>query len=479
MIGNRVAIGANGHLILTVLAAVIGSLLLGVAISTPSSAWRYSILGASLLLVMFLVAIRTPHRAFFFFLLFIPINVFLIRFNEVTIGPYLLLGGIKDALLLLLTFAILSSYLLKRQDLVPRGALSYLILLFIFWVGFQSLRNSIYVGVISLRIIALFVLVYLAVKLTVNTLAKARDLLLAIVLGGLFALLVSFMELQSFSWTNLGNIGGRLAGVFPQVNMQGAYLGILFIAGLLFFIRVQRTSSQIAVIAYEITVLFFLVLTFSRRSWFGVLGGILVWGIVRLKSKKEIFRLFLLLLVLSAGSLVFVNRISEKESVMTAAIDRIAFINNDPESYVGVSYRIDQSRYLWNQITHDSASFIFGKGLGTVGTGLLSVSEDAITFHNSYFAMWFETGLVGLTIFLSCILVAMYQGIRVARSDSEWSSIASVSLACVSLILISALFGDMLGNYPFNFFLWFFIGLLSVAHSSFTEASNAHKDTVC
>jgi putative inorganic carbon (hco3(-)) transporter len=445
----------------------------GIGLSAFGSLGQYVILGVLSLVLTLVIAFRSPLHFFFLFLVFMPINVYLLRFAELTLGPFNLVGGVKDVLLFVLVIAAVSTVQLKQRKFVVQDIVSILIVCYLIWAAFQAIRVQSFTGLVGFRIVAQFVLAYVALKVMVKDASQTRKLLWGVLLGGGFAIVIALAGMANITWFGLGSnvAGGRLTGVFPQVNMHGVYLGIVFTVGLLFLLENRVVRHQLFILVFDLGALVALIFTFSRRAWIGLLAGVMVWAFARLRL-KDLSRFMLFAGILFVTFLFLDRYMFSEVSVYEVVEHRLALDSAEGlGGSAGAIHRANEVQRLLAVITQSTTNFLFGAGLGTYGTGRLTV-EGSGTLHNSFLAIWVEMGLVGLSILLLVIAITLYRGVLTVRFDNDWVYIAGASLSGLVLILVSSFFGDMLGNYPFNFFFWFLVGIINIAYVDIRKVSN-------
>ncbi|MCX7918582.1 MAG: O-antigen ligase family protein [bacterium] len=320
-------------------------------------------------------------------------------------------------------------------------------------------------GFWGLRSTVEFILVFL---LTIAILTRAQDIQKAIELFLWSGLLFSLWGLYRIFTTKIGlgtwfevmpeHIVGRLT-VFGDEHSANAYA--IFMAMLVGFCLGALVYRNKLVKSWRYLLgltLFFgginLVFTFSRRAWLGVFIASLVIGF--LAGKSRIIIRFLLIACIAVVIAYFIQPLA-----LTALFSRITTF--DP-SHITIRERLDEWTVLFQRMLDSN---LLGIGLGMVGpVGVLYEIPDATLTHNYYLLLLIEMGMFGLFLFIWILGSILRFGFRLFRilPESFEKTIVLGLLACIIILIISALGGVTFESFPNNLHFWFFAGLLVCIH---------------
>ncbi len=99
-------------------------------------------------------------------------------------------------------------------------------------------------------------------------------------------------------------------------------------------------------------------------------------------------------------------------SILLAYVLTNLFLDTEIYSLI-LGYRIAEPIYLLNSISNNFYDIVFGKGFGTDADSVLMGTKGVIehygVFHNFYFTIFYNNGLLGLILFLSIFLFIFYR----------------------------------------------------------------------
>lgn len=264
-----------------------------------------------------------------------------------------------------------------------------------------------------------------------------------------------FYSIFSFYWSDL------------NISTFFTYLG-LWLTYLLTFVVIRNLNTNFnpsfrlifLTIFFEILILFTI-----YDSALAVNGGYVVGhvSIVLLLLKKDLTRLQTILTLpvyfsfsgLRFFVVVLLTLIKDHRIILLGGITSIigayiltnAYVDTEIYSLI-LGYRIAEPIYMFNSISNDTVSVFFGKGFGSDAENILMGTKGIIShygvFHNFYFTLLFNNGLLGLTLFLS-IFVFFYH--------SYPKSVFLPSIAI--LLLMIAIDSHRDGIWPLFFILAF------------------------
>jgi O-antigen ligase len=267
------------------------------------------------------------------------------------------------------------------------------------------------------------------------------------------SLLVSdFKFRQTFRWVqhthfmDESRLGGTLAFLGP--NEWGSFHAIynLFVLGLLLVDRNWRRR-----IIYLIVILgstYSLLYSFSRGGYFGFMIGLFFIGLI--KSRKLLVVLIVFLLVWK-----LIVPVSVVERVTGTFIERGE--GKDVISVGDTEIETVGRRELWEK----ALRFFYNNPI--LGTGFntyhLMTGRDT---HNVYLKTMAEQGLVGLLIYLTLYLCAIWSGWRLYRkADEELVKALGFGFLCCTIgSIVVNFFGDRWTYLQLGGLYWIFWGLV-------------------
>jgi hypothetical protein len=227
----------------------------------------------------------------------------------------------------------------------------------------------------------------------------------------------------------------RAYGTFPHPNILGAYLGAAFLAGIGHIVfRKQKSKAVIPAlepespslslgsritsgmtIAWIVTVLLGLLLSFSRSAWLGVLvGSCALAYAVFVRNDTETKRRFLKL----AGIVVLAA------AILAAVLHEVIFPRFDGTV-------IDREASVTDRaaLTRQAVGIIRKHPLLGVGAGNYTLAVmhgypdmpvwDAQPVHNVLLLTWAELGIFGVLAFVGFLSIVLFNGWKSLRQESQ------------------------------------------------------------
>lgn len=262
--------------------------------------------------------------------------------------------------------------------------------------------------------------------------------------------------------------GIRIKGSFSHPNVLAFYLclGITYYFYLLNgrLLQVNR-NIRAAMVAVVVNMLALLLATKSRNAWIACFFSFFIYGLLR--DRKTLLMLFMMMPLL-----LFVPSVQDRVGTL--------FNTNSSIDYKGVN-SFEWRLNMWKS----SLPFVARKPLQ--GYGLTSFKELSPQFseerasmgaHNVYIEVLFEAGLIGLAAYIFLFLQPLlffWNSMRRAVNRVTAKLWAIVVGYILSYMIIC--FADNLSYYlVFNWYVWFFIGLMMVA-KKYVEPAGLEKQT--
>jgi len=258
---------------------------------------------------------------------------------------------------------------------------------------------------------------------------------------------------------NSGRLGSLVLG---NPNAFGNFLGLVipFSVSFLFYGKMTQRKRLLITIAL-ILMLVALVLTFSRSSWSGVLGGLFLLYMRKPKFSFTMFICFVLAAVL-----------------LVSPINKRIFKDiNDP----GAQYRIVKAKIAVQRFK--SRPFL-GNGLGSFHHEAQYSNVWAYRAHSSleniYLLMLVEGGIVGLTAFLLFVFSYIKMSFR-QTNKLEGSFILAVTLGSFSSfvsMLSAGFFEGTLYNPQYNWLIGMLMACPVIVKKLYKEEVDDQKDFI-
>lgn len=261
----------------------------------------------------------------------------------------------------------------------------------------------------------------------------------------------TFGELQLTEGTvQFWDPGQRVFGTMGRYDRLGTFLALalLLVVGMVYESGRKRDWRYLGLLG--IIGLPALILTYSRSSWFGlILGGL---AIAYVRRDKRVFAAAGIVLLLFAGYLG-INGLSSTLSDVPRQTVAERFL----EAFTYQRFRgeyLGLGRVYWivktptQVVPHNAISFLFGWGPAQYGAGAVSALGNTRVYDaigepfgvygtegyidNNWFALWGETGTLGIIFYLWGYIGLMVLAIRIAR-HSRTSLTRALALAYVGI----------------------------------------------
>ena len=414
------------------------------------------------LVICFLSILIPLEKVLYFFPVYVPFHIYLMQLQtagagtDSKLGPFTILGSIKDLLLIFLVCLWVLKMTTGRKYKLVHTSLNGVLFAFLCLgaihilnyydaaVGFWGFRNS-------MEFIVLF---YITVSV-VQEPAQVRNLLLAMVYSAIPVLVYGFVQFLNarigyFIGPEVVTLSGRLAGIFgglSATNVYGVYLMIITILalGMLYtqLSRINRLLTFLVLIGAGFNLLF----TFSRRAWIGAVAGMLIL------SQAARDRRILAIMLIGVVAVIIAS-----PQIVAERFDSIFTSNNASNQGRFHEWRIVASRVFDNPW-----SAIYGMGMGMVGP--VSYEFDVpgkIQSHSYYMLLLGQMGVPGLLLFIALVGTILVVGLRglMARADKEPRILLAITYSVACAMLVTCFFGITLDSFPPNFYFWLDVGLL-------------------
>ncbi len=427
-----------------------------------------------------------------FLLKFVPDELFVYAkyFSEVLI--YLLLGS-----------ALLRRLLTGERRVSTPLDLPFVLLVLVAVASAVSNFTDLGIAVLGTRQIIRFMLLFFAVAM----LAPPRDYLrrlVVLMLGLVFfesalGILqsVTFGALDAFLlpsenrfYSTLALTGGteqfwtpgqRVFATLGRYDQLGTFLCffLLLLSGWIYEIKKGRWHRYFFGLFVIASIA--LMLTYSRASWFGFLGGFLYIA-VRIKKDKKILAAFLAIVAIIAGYTFYTGVVVRAltdlpdQTILARLLEAFSY-----ERWRGEYYGYGRVYWMLNTpLKVVSASPLFGHGPGSFGGGAAAVLGNTATYDklgipfgvygtegyidNNWLSLWGEIGSLGLALYI-WMFALLFRAARTVYRGTQDPLLRGLALGYLGATLAFA-FQAFLGTYlevrTISLYFWMF-GALIVA----------------
>lgn len=243
----------------------------------------------------------------------------------------------------------------------------------------------------------------------------------------------------------------RASGPFESANYLALYLGPIFVYSVLALFKEEDSFEKIILLFAGLICGSALFFTKSYASWIAVSVSLLVSFLLFLRKQSKQIRFVAVFVILLSFGLLFFSQID------SAKFSQFIDFSNRSSS----SVRIQIYTIAWDLIKQHP---ILGIGLGqfeqVYQTQAVSILGSApfewvmIHPHNLYFALWLNTGLLGLV----SLLYFIWQGIKwIFEDDTKQRPMAAMLLI---VILVHGVFDTPLFKNDLAFEFWLLMAML-------------------
>lgn len=331
-------------------------------------------------------------------------------------------------------------------------------LIFIAWCSITAvysydLASTIQETIKAANLFSLFGICYI---MSIKDNAKfKKDFLKALLTASVIPFLVAIYQFFSKTGMDIDGIGNRIYGTFAHPNILATYTLLLLMVLLNeSFISKNKTLKTGDNLSkwFGVFLLAIIALTYTRIAWIGVA---LLFIIVSMVYYKKILIYLLAGITLFYGlfypfnKLLIVDYNFNLQSINL--ISRLTTRNEDSDS---VRWRAD----LVNKVLPlFEKNPILGYGYGSFpkvwddNKDITNIWDNTSEAHNDYIKIAFESGIIGLILFLGIFLNLIYNQISFAVKN-KWINI--VFIASIAIYLVLSLSDNMLHHTPMIWWLW-------------------------
>jgi hypothetical protein len=438
---------------------------------------NYSLVAIFVLFSIWLLVSLNLKRAFFFLIILVPFsftiktltNLFLTKSIALVIGSY------KDLLIFSIMSFLVLSFLKNKSHLLKISKLHVSILFFILLclVLFFVNSNNFIAGLVGLRKTIIFTSMFFMARF----LLKDEDdikIFVNCVLGVGFIVALGTViqyfflpDTMSISAMSRGDVNMnqilidgyyfhflRPSSFFEGANVLGFYLAYLaaFMVGII--LVEKETKYHLLKFSALLMVLIALILTLSRGAWIALVGGILVWGLIKFRYLLRKFTFLLLIGIIISISILSSPLISFRlQSIF------------DPYDDSKNSRLLHYTRY-WGEYfnLNNTGHFLIGKGLGTTGAvpEMFESNEFKSGFMDLYYLeLYQDIGIFGLGSFLLILFFYLRILFILEKKPSNlyFKPLLNGMILATFTFILSGFFTGVGASFAEATIFWSFIGL--------------------
>lgn len=242
---------------------------------------------------------------------------------------------------------------------------------------------------------------------------------------------------------------GVFAGYFLETLRFSSFFGASYFTGFMSLVAMCISLSYLYRKGYKTHyfIMYFLstgvvVLAQQRISIAMAVLVLLTYFIYSvIKGKKMFIKLIGWQFVFMIIIVFFVIDVDVLERIYEVLVERLSR---------GADSALEERTFTWYQLLEKQSNFVTGHGFGTAGHAAYYLGYTAVT-DGEFFKMLYETGLIGLLLFFSLVLMTLYRGVKYFQYFS------------IELPIILFFFIAMVGANPFTLgkmisIFWFAVG---------------------
>ncbi len=359
------------------------------------------------------------------------------------------LGAIINLTIILLAIFLCFYYTNFPQKIAPISAwIFYLICMLIAVFYSPSRADSARLWINEVSYFSLFLIPFLIIKDSKDFIFWLKVLALSFVLPIMYANIDLLHGGKYFE-----DAGMRITGSFTHPNILAFYLVLAF-TFYFYLLKSGHLKSKhglkFVIKLLMINILVLLIATKTRNAWISIYAGFFIYALLQ-------ERRILWLLVIVVPLFLLIPQVQERMTVLN---------NTSSSNYQRVN-SFEWRLQMWkNSFSKIMERPVQGHGLGAFKPMSEQFSANKKTgAHNTYLELIFETGVIGflsfMLLFLSPLNVFFKNMTRTINSGEARVWALMISYIIGYMLICSA--DNLLFYLVFNWYAWFFIGLMLVA----------------
>ena len=431
-----------------------GTLVLASALAVVLHAVPHPVVAFFLVAVPLTVAAfwLAPFAVLLVLLVYFPLHlwvdaVFLTRIG----GAAGALAGIsKDlALVALLVVALLQGR--HRLALMPGTLVAALMAFSVLLVALGLAGPSVRAAILDVRFHVEYLALIPVVGLLADTGARRRAIIL-VLLASAAAIAIAWLAL--LGWTGLGSLGYSAAttrallgdsAVADAINVFGMYMALMCAVAIGIAAERRGHADRLIYAVLAVLLAWALLSSFSRRSVLGLMIGGVVMVLVSRRWRLALAGAAATAIVVAIASGPLLQRFSAGAADSTG----------------GVSLREQHLRFTLSEL--DPVTTWIGHGVGTMGFVPMQAGvASAVDLHSYYLILLYESGVLGLGLYLLIVGAAFMQLVRAhgqAAAGSLERGVLLGSTGALTAFVLAGLLGTSNAVLPVAPVQWSLVGL--------------------
>lgn len=322
--------------------------------------------------------------------------------------------------------------------------------------------------------------------ITLNEVKREEDtsnLVKCILFSAVFPLAVGIYQLISGQGNTDTEGLARIYGTFEHPNAYSFFLVFIFCISYTVLLTNKSKWKIYILFLLNAVIAALIIQTYCRISWIAFLAVFFLISYRYRKKKTIIISLSLTILVYAFFSSSILERLVSATKIF--GIDRfieslkyngdksLLIENSLFETGNSLGWRLNAWVYLLRKMT---GHLVIGHGLGTVFSAMHDLYETYIHPHNAYIGILYDTGIVGLLLFIIFVIVlfrkAVYLMRNIKKEDSRYNNV-SIFLTCLMSFIIISTSDNIFENPSVSIYFWVFFAIGSSIYQSFNKNKNA------
>ena len=418
-----------------------------VAISFGLASFTYKVVVLGIIVVWFTILFAIAPRGGFLLLLLIRPSADVFRNFGFEFGPVATLNVNAMLAIVVIISGVFFLLVHKHRFLdnkVSRFFLAYLAFTLL-W-GIVVSKNRMNFSAVFLRELSFFTVFYLSFQLF-NRKERVKNLTTVCVISSVVPLTVAFQQAikRGFEFplylSSVKGVHPGIQGTFSHPAGLGIYLMLLLLISSGFLLTESKKVSVLKWTALSAILYFFLVLSYYRTAWAGLLVAFVALAIISFRRYRRLLVLVLLLVVISSA---VAPSILQRSSEFSSWYWRVR---------------------VWNRLLlsgGNTVDYLFGQGLGSISVVLSDAWRmSVVTAHNTYIRALFETGILGTCLFLSVKLLLLKRAYNLLGKDRpECVRAVSIAVFGMSIALFVGYVSQSITGPAVMWYYWAYAGAL-------------------
>lgn len=338
-------------------------------------------------------------------------------------------------------------------------------LIFIGWISFTAIYSYDLISTIreTAKAANLFGLMGICYILSIKHKETfQKNFLKSLIIGAILPLLVAAYQLLSRTGMNIDDVSNRIYGTFAHPNILATYV-LLLLMVLMNKLAAQKKMSiktaPPALVWLAIFLLAIIAFTYTRIAWIGAALLLIVLGLV---YYRKILAIFLAAIALFFSLFYPLNNyLIQNYNINLQSSGLISRLTSRNEDFDSVKWRLNLANKVWPLFRQ---RWLLGYGYGSFpkvwddNKDVGNIWDTTSEAHNDYVKIAFESGAIGLILFLWIFFSLLYKQINFGVKN-HWTNI--VFIASIGIYLVLSISDNMLHHTPVIWWLWAVWGVWS------------------